>query len=297
MLCLWKGVAIHMMGSGLCTSNTALYTLVSTYAIGKFESYTIASFLDRWDRLRPAIVSYIYNYNSYSGCGLLATKFYSVSITYCHDVSIITHTAGKRWIPGSLSPPQIASYNIFDVFIYLMIFQVLQHLKQTVDRYARTQEGFEKRLGRARKTMAYRAQVRNSQVQESRARQILRQLHLNNSRTDLEVSATIPSMPDGVCHSLAKTNSKSKLFPSSSGPREEHSSSSSSGGGRAVTQDQVGGRGHRSVRKRTKKVSTDTLYAVIIFYEFLQELASISEEQSVVYSFLYLPKSTSLLAQ
>ena len=166
---------------------------------------------------------------------------------------------------------------------------MLQYLKQTVDRFARTQEGFEKRLGRARKTMVYRAQVRNSQVPESRARQLLRQM---TSRTELVG-------PDGVFPpTLEKTGSKAKLPASSVREKED----SRSGKGGASSQDQGvggggGGRGWQSMKKRNKKVSTDTLYAVIVFYEFLQELASISEEQSVVHSLLYVPKSNSLLTQ
>lgn len=153
---------------------------------------------------------------------------------------------------------------------------MLQYLKQTVDRYARTQEGFEKRLGRARKTMTYRAQVRNSQVQESRARAIL--LRQMSSRTDLDV----PSTPVGTRPPLEKTNSQKKL-PVSSSTREDRHGSRREGGHR------------QSVKKRSKKVSTDTLFAVVMFHEFLQELASISEEQSVMHSLLYLPKSTSSL--
>lgn len=146
------------------------------------------------------------------------------------------------------------------------LLQVLQFLKQTIDRYARTQDGFEKRLGRARKTMVYRAQVRNSQIKESVARQIiLRQLHQSSSRTELESSL-------GVSPS-----------PNSPSPREEGQP------------NQGGGSTHRSVKKRSKKVSTDTLFAVVMFYEFLQELAAISEEQSVIHSLLYLSNSTSLL--
>lgn len=144
-----------------------------------------------------------------------------------------------------------------------------------MDRYARTQEGFERRLGRARKTMAYRAQVRNSQVKETVARQIiLRQLHQTNSRADLESSVGGTPAPS---------------TPSPSGTGEE--------GGGARAQEQGTGNAHRSSgKKRNKKVSTDTLFAIIILYEFLQELAAISEEQSVVHSLLYFPKSTSLLA-
>ena len=117
--------------------------------------------------------------------------------------------------------------------------------------------------------MVYRAQVRNSQVKESVARQIvLRQLHQSSSRADLESS--LGGSPS--------TNS-----PSPSG-REEGKAEQAGRGGT-----------HRTTKKRNKKVSTDTLFAIIIFYEFLQELAAISEEQSVIHSLLYLPHSTSLL--
>lgn len=119
--------------------------------------------------------------------------------------------------------------------------------------------------------MAYRAQVRNSQVQESRARQIL--LRQMSSRTDLD----IPSTPVGSHPPLERTSSKKKLPISSSG--------------KGSAMQEVGR--HRQSVKKNKKVSTDTLFAVVIFHEFLQELASISEEQSVMHSLLYLPKSTS----
>ena len=149
--------------------------------------------------------------------------------------------------------------------------------------------------------MVYRAQVRNSQVKESVARQIVkRQLLQQNSRSDLSESFVIVSMPEGS-PALVKTNSRSQLpavTASSSSKGESHS------GGKAGGQEQrsVGGsrtgeiKGQqRSIKKRNKKVSTDTLFAVMIFYEFLQELASISEEQSIMHSLLYLPKSTTLL--
>jgi len=82
-----------------------------------------------------------------------------------------------------------------------------------VDRYAKTQEGFEKRLGRARKTMAYRAQVRNAQVPESRARQIiLQQLHLSQSRSDLDLSVLVSSGADGTHPSLTRMGSKDNFL-------------------------------------------------------------------------------------
>ena len=158
--------------------------------------------------------------------------------------------------------------------------------------------------------MLYRAQVRNSQVKESVARQIVkRQLLQQSSRTDLSESLAMVAKPEGS-PALVKMSSRSQLpaVPASSGstkPDESH------GGARAGNQEQRGGgsgenrttevKGQQqqrsSVKKRNKKVSTDTLFAVMIFYEFLQELASVSEEQSVMHSLLYLPKSTSLLVQ
>ncbi len=185
-------------------------------------------------------------------------------------------------------------------YVLLLLLQVLQYLKQTVDRYARTQEGFEKRLGRARKTMLYRAQMRNSQVKESVARQIVkRQLLQQNSRTDLSDSFVIVSTPEGS-PALVKTNSRSQL-PAPAASREESAKGGgqerrSGGGGGGSRIGEMKGQ-QRSIKKRNKKVSTDTLFAVMIFYEFLQELASVSEEQSVMHSLLYLPKSTSLLIQ
>lgn len=178
--------------------------------------------------------------------------------------------------------------------IIFRLFQVLQFLKQTVDRYAKTQEGFEKRLGRARKTMVFRAQVRNSQTQDSVARQIVsRQLLWQNSRTDLldgsvTVSSASSESPSSVPLVKNSSSAKLELGGKGSGSRGNKQTETSTGGGA------TGGKAQHSARKRNKKVSTDTLFAIVIFYEFLQELASISEEQSVMHSLLYLPKSTSL---
>jgi len=150
-----------------------------------------------------------------------------------------------------------------------VFLQVLQYLKQAVDRYARTQEGFEKRLGRARKTMIYREQARNQRTHTAQLRQSL-------SRADLDTPE--PS----VSPSRASTSSsKDSSNGSSKKPKSEQP-----GGGREL---------HRK-KKKSKKVTTDTLYAVMIFYEFVKELASISEEHSVLHSLLYLPNPTSLLS-
>ena len=169
---------------------------------------------------------------------------------------------------------------------------MVQFLKQTVDRYARTEDGFEKRLGRARKTMVYRAQVRNQCAHDSMAKLLSKHLR-RSSQPDVDISFTTPEPPVFISsppstssvHSKSKRNSKAGL---SSNKKEEGRDGRGKGGlGEGGVQ--------RKSRKKSKKVSTDTLYAVVIFYEFVRELASISEEHSVLHSLLYLPNPTSLL--
>lgn len=135
-------------------------------------------------------------------------------------------------------------------------------------------------------------------MKESVARQIVkRQLLQQNSRSDLLENLT--SSPQGSHAALVKMNSRGQLPAGSSGKDESSTGTKtgSSGGGGNRTAEGKGQQQRSSVKKRNKKVSTDTLFAVMIFYEFLQELASISEEQSIVHSLLYLPKSTSLLVE
>lgn len=169
----------------------------------------------------------------------------------------------------------------------------MQFLKQTVDKYARTQDGFEKRLGRARKTMIYRAQIRNQRAHDTAARQMQsKQLRQSYSRPELDVSFASPEPPVFSPSSsiLSKRSSKADLSSHSSSVKE------GGGGGQGKGKQGVGEGTRRKTRKKNKKVSTDTLYAVNIFYEFVRELASISEEHSVLHSLLYsLPYSTSLL--
>lgn len=172
----------------------------------------------------------------------------------------------------------------------------MQYLKQTVDKYARSQDDFEKRLGRARKTMIYRAQIRNQRAHHnSTAREMLsKQLRQSYSRPELlDISFVSPeppvfSSPSTTSSSvLSKRSSKLDLSSVSSSTKE-------GGGGSRGKGGQERGMKQKS-RKKSKRVSTDTLYAVVIFYEFVRELASISEEHSVLHSLLYLPNPTSLL--
>ncbi len=156
-----------------------------------------------------------------------------------------------------------------------------------MDRYARTQDGFEKRLGRARKTMIYREMVRNQRSHSGTTKQVLiRQLRQTPSKPELDISSPDPptySSPSVLNKRTSKTDLSSSI-------------SASSKNGNSHSKDVKSEHSRESHRKKkSKKVSTDTLYAVVIFYEFLKELASVSEEHSVLHSLLYLPNPTSIL--
>lgn len=117
--------------------------------------------------------------------------------------------------------------------------------------------------------MIYRAQVRNSQLRGTTAQKVLTRQLLRQQSSCADLNGAIPSTPE----------IRSPSSPVSKTPKTVLSNSKTN------SQDQTI---RRNVRK--KKVSTDTLFAVVIFYEFLRELSSISEEQSIMHSVLYLPK-------
>ena len=69
--------------------------------------------------------------------------------------------------------------------VYLL--QVLQDIKQLVDRMDRDRENFELRLARARKTLIYNAAVKNKEIDEAMAKKISSQMR-ECSRTDSRMS-------------------------------------------------------------------------------------------------------------
>ena len=147
----------------------------------------------------------------------------------------------------------------------------------------RTQDGFEKRLGRARKTMIYRAKVRNSQITESVAQQIVSRLLRQSSVLSEAALDTVSNHPDGPHSPPRKRASQAKLVSSSSSAQDEPATKS-----KATTDSS------KSLIKkpRKKKVSTDTLFAVVIFDEFLRELAAFAQEHSMTNPVMNLPKSS-----
>ncbi len=175
--------------------------------------------------------------------------------------------------------------------------QVLQSIKMTIDGYARSQDTLEVRLARARKTMIYLAQVRNSQVQESVAKQMVMAEMRRLVRQGSRASELGDPMELALRHQLVKQGSLvSELgdFPS---PLKKRGSKASMDAvedplphrSRAHTEG-VKGLAQKRRTARKKKVSTNTLFAVTIFDEFLKELAALSQEHSVLNPQLYLSK-------
>ena len=152
--------------------------------------------------------------------------------------------------------------------------QVLQGIKVTTDRYARSQENFEKRLGRARKTMIYRAHVRNAQLEESVASQIVARLTKQSSVVS-NLGDTLDNMALNKPHQ--PTDSVKEPLPRS----------------RAHTEVQRTRSVPRSVTRRTKpkKVSTNTLFAIVVFDEFLRELAALAHEHACLNPVTFHPRT------
>lgn len=144
----------------------------------------------------------------------------------------------------------------------------------------RTQDGFEKRLGRARKTMIYRAKVRNSQIEESVAQQIVSRLLRQSSVVSEAALDAISNHPDGGHSPPRKRASQAKLALASSSQDEQS----------AKPKGTADGSKSLIKKPRKKKVSTDTLFAVVIFDEFLRELAALAQEHSVTNPVVNLPK-------
>eukprot|EP00731_Ephydatia_muelleri_P030662 Em0022g176a len=145
------------------------------------------------------------------------------------------------------------------------LFTVLQSIKVSIDSSWRSEEGLEVRLCRARKTMVYWSKVRNEQVEESIGAQIVaeaRQLKKQSS----------------IASGLVEEGQKTKA-PAASGQEDK---------GPVIA---TGSPKLQRAGKKKKKASTNSLFAMIIFQEFLRELATISQQHASLYPCLLTLKS------
>ena len=114
--------------------------------------------------------------------------------------------------------------------------------------------------------MIYRAHIRNAQIEESVASQIVSRLTKQASVLSQIGDSTDVATPKITGSSKHSTESAEDPLPRTAAHVEVQRT-------RSV---------HRAGSRRTKpkKVSTDTLFAIVIFDEFLKELASLAHEHS-----------------
>ena len=86
----------------------------------------------------------------------------------------------------------------------LFVLQVLQDLKHAIDKLARERDNFDTRLGRAKKTMIFKAAVSNGLIDEATAAKISSFVHeLPRSESQLSIDCNDTSSPiKGIAHIL-----------------------------------------------------------------------------------------------
>ena len=115
--------------------------------------------------------------------------------------------------------------------------------------------------------MIYRAHVRNAQLEESVASQIVARLTKQASTVSQVGDSVLGVDQSGNKSSLEST--EDPLPPSAVKPQSDTHQTRSlhrAGGG--------------ARRTKAKKVSTNTLFAIVIFDEFLKELAALAHEHA-----------------
>ena len=127
--------------------------------------------------------------------------------------------------------------------------------------------------------MIYRAHVRNSQIEETVASQIVSAEMRRLARVSSRASDLGDILQDSPSP-LKKRGSKLNMEGSEDAPPRHRTQTE---GGKALAQ--------KARKKKKKKIGTSTLFAIVIFDEFLKELAALAQEHSVASPLLYVPKS------
>ena len=141
------------------------------------------------------------------------------------------------------------------------------------------EEELEARIARARKTMIFRADKDLHPQQPSLMNSPSNTPAVKPQNGDGTIVTTDPSKPADV---PTGTPEKETGFTQSSvssplpNPKPDTSETPSSGG-------------QQTPKRKQKKVATSKLFSIVIFDEFLKELAAISQEQSIVSPVMYSP--------
>lgn len=132
------------------------------------------------------------------------------------------------------------------------------------------------RLCRARKTMVYWAKVRNDQVEESIGAQIVAEARQLKKQMSLasEIGTTVGEEGQKAGQKVkAAAGSGDEGAAQKAGQKAGPAAPVLSGGSPKL---------HRAGRKK-RKASTNALFAMILFQEFLRELAAISQQHASLY--------------
>lgn len=143
---------------------------------------------------------------------------------------------------------------------------------------AHREEGLELRIGRARKTMIVKANsdlhpLHPSEGVANSSPVTTPTVKTHNNGTILMTNLSTPT------EDSTSTPEKETVFSHNTSPLSE---SKPDNGSPSIS-------GQQTPKRKHKKVATSKLYSIVIFDEFLKELAAISQEQSIVSPALYHP--------
>lgn len=141
------------------------------------------------------------------------------------------------------------------------------------------EEGLELRIARARKTMIARADSDLNPQQQSvvRSPSTTPAAPVNTQNDDGTISMTDISRPS---NDPTSTPEKETGFSQNTVSSPLPNSKPGNDGTPSIG-------GQQTPKRKQKKVGTSKLYSIVIFDEFLKELAAISQEQSIVSPVLY----------
>ena len=167
------------------------------------------------------------------------------------------------------------------------MFQILSQISAEIDQLAK-EEGLDVRIVRARKTMVHRAGTILHPYHHPPGNTSTPSVDQDRDPHDKSGDISMTDFPEdplaggGSTGTEANTLGKNDetTFIETTGPQL----STPSGGSTTEVS-----RGTTQQKKKHKKVATSKLFAIIIFDEFLKELAAISQEQSIVSPLSYMP--------
>ena len=170
------------------------------------------------------------------------------------------------------------------------MFQILSQISADISELAK-EEGLDMRLARARKTMVFKAEATLNPHRHQTS------LHFPDSTStpiidqdkDAHERSGDISMADLQEDPLKGTRSTEGNTPGQTNETTFIEKSAPQHSTPSTPNTAEGAGDSTRQKKKHKKVATSKLFAIVIFDEFLKELAAISQEQSIVSPLSYMP--------